>query len=106
MCKKIVFPISAVIVVLVMMFFTLRSYGEPITSVEGYCSENHLSYNIIRATEDIEGRDIDEKAMAKQMYKASESGIEAYDFLVEYTGNKSTAEAILNHAADLDKELN
>lgn len=105
MCRKIVFPISTVIVLLVLTFFTLKSYGKPITSAEGYCSENHLSYNIIRATEDIEGSDVDEKAMAKQMYRASESGIEAYDFLVEYTGNKSTAEAILNHAADLDKEM-
>lgn len=105
MCRKIVFPISAVVVLLVLTFFTLKSYGKPITSAEGYCSENHLSYNIIRATEDIEGKDVDEKAMAKQMYKASESGIEVYDFLVEYTGNKSTAEAILNHSADLDKEM-
>lgn len=105
MCRKIVFPISAVVVLLVLTLFTLKSYGKSITSAEGYCSENHLSYNIIRATEDVEGKDVDEKAMAKQMYKASESGVEAYDFLVEYTGNKSTAEAILNHAADLDKKM-
>ena len=105
MCRKIVFPISVVVVLLVLTFFTLKSYCKPTPSAEGYCSENHLSYNIIRATKDIEGKGVDEKAMAKQMYKASESGIEAYDFLAEYTGDKSTAEAILNHAADLDKEM-
>lgn len=105
MDKKILLSFGTVIFVLVLMFFTLRSYGQPIESAEGYCKENHLSYNIIRATEDIEGTDIDEMAMAKKMYKASESGIEVYDFLVKYEGSDSTAEDILNRAADLDKEM-
>jgi hypothetical protein len=106
MRRKIVCTIGAVVVLSVLTFFTLRSYGKSIESAEGYCSENHLSYNIIRATEDIEGKAIDEKAMAEQMYKASESGVEAYDFLVEYTGDKSTAEDILNRSADFDREMN
>lgn len=105
MNKEIVLSFGTVVVVLMMMFFTLRSYGKPIESAEGYCKENHLSYNIIRATEDIEGTDIDEMAMAKKMRKASESDVEVYDFLVEYEGNESDAEDILNRAADLDKEM-